>query len=70
MMRKIWHEMTPARGSDGLHRATESEEEKSNSAFCLWAGCPGQRRAGLEMFSKETSAQVASRQDAGPHLNA
>lgn len=54
MMRKIWHEMTPARGSNGLHWATERKGEKSNNAFCLWAGCPGQRRAGLEMFSKET----------------
>ena len=55
MMRKIWREMAPARGSNGLHWATESEGEKSNyNAVCLQAGCPGQRRAGLEKFSKET----------------
>ena len=55
MMRKIWRDMTPAQGSNGLHWATESEAEKSNhNAVCLQAGSPGQRRAGLEMFSKET----------------
>lgn len=50
------HEMIPAGGSNGLPWTTEHEGEKSNKkAICLQAGCTGQRRAELEIHSKETS---------------